>query len=64
MPLANAQKFVSAMRSDEEFRAAVTSISGSLELRNYLQSRGFEFDLPDLIRAMAACMAASEPESQ
>jgi hypothetical protein len=51
------------MKSDGEFRAAVTGISDSLELRNYLQSLGLEFELPDLIRAMAACMAASEPES-
>lgn len=57
MSLANAIEFVAAMKSDVEFRAAVTGFADSLKLRNFLQSRGYEFDLPDLVKAMAACMA-------
>jgi predicted ribosomally synthesized peptide with nif11-like leader len=57
MSLANAQQFVSAMKSDREFRAAVASFSTRLELGNFLRVQGYEFDLPDLIKAMAGCMA-------
>jgi len=57
MSLASAQQFVSVMKSDREFRAAVASLSTSLELGNFLQGQGYVFDLPDLIKAMAACMA-------
>lgn len=57
MSLASAQKFVSQMKTDREFRAAVISFSTRLELDNSLHVHGYDFDLPDLIKAMAACMA-------
>jgi predicted ribosomally synthesized peptide with nif11-like leader len=57
MSLASAQEFVSTMKSDQEFRAAVTSFSDVGELGKYLQIQGYEFGLSDLIKAMAFCMA-------
>jgi len=63
MSLAKAQEFVAAMKGDVEFRATVTGFADSLKLRNFLQGRGYDFDLPDLIRAMAACMAESKTGS-
>lgn len=56
MSLVSAEKFVSVMKSDREFRATVTSFSTRLELDNFLQVQGYDFDLPALIKAMAACM--------
>lgn len=64
MSLANAQEFVAAMKGDGEFRAVVTGFADSLKLRNFLVSQGYEFDLPDLIRAMVACMAELPQDSQ
>lgn len=64
MSLANAQEFVATMKGDGEFRAVVTGFVDSLKLRNFLQSRGYEFDLQDLIRAMAACIAELPKDSQ
>jgi predicted ribosomally synthesized peptide with nif11-like leader len=60
MSLAGAQKFVSAMKSDAAFRAEVTSLPTEAELVNFLQIQGYDFALPDLIKAMAACMAGLE----
>ena len=57
MSLTSAQKFVSTMKSDQEFRTAVTSFSDPSELGKYLQSQGFDFKLPELIKAMGSCMA-------
>jgi hypothetical protein len=60
MSLASAHKFVSVMKSDGELRAAVTGFSTGTELGNFLQVQGYDFDLPDLIKAMASCMAELE----
>jgi predicted ribosomally synthesized peptide with nif11-like leader len=60
MSLASAHKFVAAMKSDGEFRAAVTSFSSETELSNFLQVQGYDFGLSDLIKAMASCMAELE----
>lgn len=60
MSMASAQKFVSAMKSDKDFRAAVTGFAPGPELDNFLQQRGYAFDLPDLIKAMAGCMAEQD----
>jgi hypothetical protein len=61
MSMASAQEFVGRMKVEEEFRTEVTGFADHLKLSDYLHSRGYEFDLPDLIRAMAACMAGPEP---
>jgi hypothetical protein len=60
MSLASAQKFVALMRADGEFRARVIGFAEHIKMSNYLGSRGFEFDMSELIRAMAACMAQLE----
>lgn len=60
MSLASALKFVSVMKSDAEFRLAVPSLPTGTELGNFLQVQGYDFDLSDLIKAMAACMAELE----
>ncbi len=57
MSKAGAQAFVSMMKNDPEFRAAVTSCSDPRELEKFLQNQGYEFELPDLIKAMGSCMA-------
>ena len=61
MSLASAQEFVGRMKADAEFRLVVTGFADQLKLRDYLRRRGYDFDLPDLIKSMAACMAGSEP---
>ena len=61
MSMASAQEFVDRMKGDAAFRNVVTGFTDHLKLSDYLHSRGFDFDLPDLIRAMAACMAGTVP---
>jgi hypothetical protein len=56
MSLASAQKLVSAMKSDGEFRAAIAGLTTSVESGEFLQARGYDFELPELLQAMAACM--------
>ncbi len=57
MSLASAQAFLAMMKSDQGFRVAVTGFSDATELGKFLQSQGYEFALPDLIKAMGSCMA-------
>ncbi len=56
MSLASAQKFVSTMKIDQEFRVTVANFSEPGQLLSYLQNWGYEFAMSDLIQAMAACM--------
>ncbi len=60
MSVASAQEFVGRMKDDAEFRTVVTGFADPLKLSDYLRSRGHEFDLTDLVKAMAACMAELE----
>ncbi len=64
MSLSNAQAFVATMKSDVEFRAVVSGFVDSPKLRDFLQNRGYKFDLSDLVRAMAACMAELPQDPQ
>ncbi len=64
MSMTSAQEFVSRMKVDGEFRTLVTGFADRLKQSDYLRSQGYEFDLQDLVRAMAACMAGQEPSSQ
>ncbi len=60
MSLACSQEFLARMKSDKEFRSMVTGFSDGFALQNYLESAGYDFDLPEMIKAMAACMAELE----
>lgn len=55
-----AEHFVQKMVEDKRFRSSMTSFSSSVELWDFLESRGFDFDECDLVKAMAACMAEAE----
>lgn len=56
MSLASAQQFVSRMKEDKKFRAAVQQVADVAELNDYLRDQGFEFNQRELVGAMAACM--------
>jgi len=56
----SAQLFVQKMREDKGFRSTVQDISDTAELWEYIKNKGYTFDACDLIKAMAACMAALE----
>lgn len=56
MSLANAQQFVSRMKEDKKFRAAVQQVADVAELNDYLRDQGLEFNQRELVAAMAACM--------
>lgn len=63
MSLDNAQLFVQKMREDAEFRSSVTGFGSSGEMWEFLKRNDFEFDSCDLVKAMAACMAALDQTS-
>ena len=64
MSLDSAQQFVSRMKEDKEFRAAVGLTADTAALDAYLKNHGFEFNQRDLVGAMAACMAELDAMSQ
>ncbi len=57
MSLESARQFVSKMKEDKEFRAAVQKVGDVIELKKYIAGQGFEFNQCELVGAMAACMA-------
>jgi predicted ribosomally synthesized peptide with nif11-like leader len=62
MSLENAQRFVSRMKEDKQFRNKIQGIADNKQLKEYLGKRGYKFDERELIGAMAACMAELEKE--
>jgi hypothetical protein len=56
----DARRFVQQMREDTAFRRSVAGFGASSELWDFLKRSGFDFGPCDLVKAMAACMAASE----
>jgi len=54
----NAQLFVRKMKEDEAFRSSVAGLESPAEMWDFLKKNGFEFNSCDLVKAMAACMAA------
>ncbi|HUT84912.1 MAG TPA: Nif11-like leader peptide family natural product precursor [Thermodesulfobacteriota bacterium] len=60
MSLENAQRFVSRMKEDKQFRNKIQGIADNKQLKEYLGNQGYNFDECELIGAMAACMAELE----
>jgi len=56
----SAQLFVQKMKEDKKFRNTVQDIGDKAELWEYIENKGYAFDECDLVKAMAACMAALE----
>lgn len=56
MALDDAQRFVSRMKEDTQFRTKVQGLADSASLKGYLADWGFSFDMLDLVKAMAGCM--------
>jgi len=64
MSLKSAQQFVSRMKEDKEFRAAVGQTTDTVALNVYLIGQGFQFNQMELVEAMAACMAELDAMAQ
>jgi hypothetical protein len=60
MNTGNAALFVQKMREDTGFRHSVAGLSAPAELGGFLERNGFDFNMCDLVKAMAACMAESD----
>ncbi len=58
----NAQQFVQKMRGNNGFRETVTGFETTDELWTFLKANGFDFNVGDLIKAMAACMAEMDQQ--
>ncbi|MCX5873348.1 MAG: Nif11-like leader peptide family natural product precursor [Deltaproteobacteria bacterium] len=64
MSLESAQKFVSKMKEDKEFRSTVQQAADTVALNDYLRGQGFEFNQRELVGAMASCMAELDKMAQ
>ena len=64
MSFENAQKLVSKMRDDKEFRNNVQGMPDNQALKSYLREEGYEFEELDLIKSMAACMTGLDQMMQ
>ena len=56
----SAQLFVQKMREDKGFRDTLNKICDTEKLWQHIESKGYAFNVCDLVKAMAACMAELE----
>ncbi len=64
MSTESAQRFVSRMKEDKEFRITVQKTDDTAAFNAYLTSQGFDFNQRELVGAMAACMAELDAMAQ
>ena len=56
----SAQLFVQTMREDIGFRETLKKIGDRIEFWEYIENNGYDFNVCDLVKAMAACMVELE----
>lgn len=62
MALHDARRLVVRMREDRSLRERVVQAPGEAALVELLRQEGMQFDLHELVAAMAECMARMEQE--
>lgn len=62
MALHDARRLVVRMREDRSWRERVAQAPGEEALADLLRQEGMQFDLHELVAAMAECMARMEQE--
>ncbi len=63
MSIESAQRFVTRMREDSEFRSRLSKFPNAASMKTFIVDSGFVFDEAHLVAAMAACMNEMDEQS-